>query len=258
MASLETSLAYLETKISEAQKITEALTKALRGLRKAASSGHLSDIEKGLAAIPSRAEQAQSSASELSAAWRFDTKTLEKGYLAELQEEAKSQGLSLVERDARLYCFPLVLRLEPRETAVRIGSKREKRLRPKEVVRQLAAIQKKKQRFNVQKFLDALYQVYRRFHGDDWRSKGNGPGPAVPLEEIHDLLTVLPGTDYPIEEFGRDLLLLARQPDLRTRDGSTFEFPGSTMTKERVKRISVYDEQGNERIFVAIRFAKGT
>jgi hypothetical protein len=251
MASLETSLEHLETKISEAQRMTDALTKALRGLKKAASLGHLSDIEKNLSAIPQRAEQAQLSASELSASWRFNTNSLDKEYLVELQQEAKSQGLNLIERDGRLYCFPVMLRLEPGEAIVRIGSKSEKRLRPKEIIRQLAAIQRKKQRFNPQKFLDALYHVYRR------SQSGHGPGSAVTLAEIYEFLTILPGTDYPIEEFGQNLLLLARQPDLRTRDGYSFEFPGSTITKERVKRISVYDEEGNERIFVAIRFAKG-
>jgi hypothetical protein len=79
----------------------------------------------------------------------------------------------------------------------------------------------------------------------------------MPLAEIHEILTLLPGSDYPIEEFGRDLLLLARERDLQTRDGVAFELLGSTMTKGSVKRITVYDEQGLEVSFVALRFNKG-
>ena len=258
MASLEASLAAFESQVAEAQKSAETLTKALRDLKKAASSGNLAELEKRLAAIAQRAQQAEAITSALSSAWEFDSKSyLEDGYLGELQEEAKSQGLNLVERDGRLFCFPHVLRLEPSEATVRIGSKREKRLRPKELVRQLAAMQKGKQRFNAQKFLDALYQVYRRIQGATWQKLENGRGPVMPLAELYEMLTLLPGLDYPIEEFGRDLLLLARTPDLRTRDGCSFDYAGSTMTKERIKRVTIYDEHGNEKVFIAICFIRG-
>lgn len=150
-----------------------------------------------------------------------------------------------------------MLRIEPRELTIRVGSNRERRLRPKEIVVQLARTQQRKQRFNASKFLDALYQAYQRIQGVNWQKVENGPGPTVSLTQIHDLLTLLPGSDYPVEEFGRDLLLLARQPDLRTRDGCSFDFPGSTLSKERLKRISVYDEQGQEVVYIALRFSRG-
>ncbi len=259
MGSLEGSLASFEAKLADAQKSADALSKALRELKKAASSGSLSDLEKGLAGIAPRAQQAHQTASEIPAAWGFDSKAyLEQGYLEELQQEAKAQGLNLVERDGRLYCFPLVLRLEPREQSARIGTRREKRLRPKELVRLLMVTQKAKPRSNAQRFLETLYQVYRRVQGASWQKLEGGPGPAMPLVDVHEVLTLLPGADYPIEEFGRDLLLLARQPDLRTRDGCSFDFPGSTMSKERVKRISIYDEEGQEKTFIALRFNRGT
>ena len=70
----------------------------------------------------------------------FRLKTyLEGGYIQELKQEAQAQGLTLVERDGRLYCFPLVLRIEPRELTIRIGNKRDRCLRPKEIVSQLAS-----------------------------------------------------------------------------------------------------------------------
>src|SRR6266478_172904 len=106
---METSLAAFETKVAEAQKSADALTKALRQLKKAASSGHLVDLEKGLVTIAQRVQQAQLVISGLPNAWDFDSRTyLENGYLQELRQEAKSQGLTLVERDGGLFCFPLV------------------------------------------------------------------------------------------------------------------------------------------------------
>ena len=259
MPTLEESLAAFEVGVAEAQKSADALTRSLRGLRKAAASGHLLDLAKALDSLEERARQAETAASALTGAWRFDAKTyLEHDYLNELKREADAQGVNLVERDGRFYCFPLVLRIEPPQSSVRIGSKRERRLRPKEVVRQLAAMQKRRQRFNEQRFLDMLYQVYQRVQGPEWTKAKSGPGPIVTLIEIYEVLTLLPGSDYPIEEFGRDLLLLARQPDLRTRDGCSFDFPGSTLSKERIKRISVYDEQGKQETYIGLRFTRGT
>ena len=52
----------------------------------------------------------------------------------------------------------------------------------------------------------------------------------VGLVDIHEILTLLPGTDYPLEEFARDLHF-DRRPDLRTRDGCRFEFPASTLSQ---------------------------
>jgi hypothetical protein len=259
MPTLEASLAVFETKVAEAQKSADALIKAIRQLKKAAGFGDLVDLERGLDTISERAEQAQLAAVTLRGAWNFDPKTyLDSGYLEELKQEAGTQGLNLIEKDGRLYCFPLVLHIDTRELTARIGSKRERRLRPKEIVRQLAAMQRRKQRFSAPRFLDALYQVYHRFQDANWQKGQTVRGTAVPLAEIYDVLTLLPGSDYPIEEFGRDLLLLARQPDLCTRDGCSFEFTGSSMGRERVKRISVYDEQGRETVYIALRFTRET
>ena len=78
----------------------------------------------------------------------------------------------------------------------------------------------------------------------------------VALSDIHDTLTLLPGSDYPIEEYARDLLLLDRRPDLRTRTGERFEFPHGTTTKG-IKPLIVYDEQGAQQTYYGVRFVPG-
>ena len=93
-----------------------------------------------------------------------------------------------------------------------------------------------------QAFLDLIWRAYRRLVGREWN--GTDPGRVVALIDIHDTLTLLPGSDYPQEEFARDLLLLDRRPDLRTRGGERFEFPHGTTTKG-IKPLIVYDEQGS-------------
>jgi hypothetical protein len=162
--------------------------------------------------------------------------------------------LALFERDGRIYCFPLLLRTDAKEGALRISGRLERRIRPKELARLLAAAQKRPQRFREDRFLELIYSAWRRVVGDDWR--GASVGPAVALTDIHEVLTLFPGTDYPTEEFSRDLLLLDRRPDLRTRDGCRFELPASTLSKGRARRLVVYDEGGGEHTYVALRFVK--
>jgi hypothetical protein len=258
MRGMEAALSELETKVAEAQKTSDALAKALKKLRQAADTGNVAELEKGLLAISDRGREAEASARALASAWDFDAKEhLTTGYPEELRQEAAAQGLKLFEKDGRLYAFPLLLRIEARDGAVRVGKKLERRIRPKHLVKLIAAIQKRPQRFREERFLALLYEVYRQIAGEGWRRVESGPGPAISLSQVHELMTLLPGADYPVEEFGRDLLLLDRQPDLRTRDGASFEFPGSTLSKGGMKRVTVYDEDGLERTYIAIRFVKG-
>ncbi len=258
MQETESALAAFAAKVADAQRASDALSRSLKRLRQATEAGHVADLEKGLLAIADRGQEAEAAARSLAGAWEFDAKAhLGAGYAEELRQEAESQGLNIFERDGRLYAFPLILRIESRDAAIRVGKKLERRIRPKHLVKLLAAIQKRPQRFREDRFLALLYEVYRQVAGESWRKLESGPGPAISLTQIHDLMTLLPGADYPIEEFGRDLLLLDRQPDLRTRDGSGFDFAGSTLSKGAMKRVTVYDEQVKERTYIAIRFMKG-
>ena len=256
MAEFEQALSALENSVVEASKSADALSKALRRLSGAVRSGNVQQIEKTLALLPSLAREAQGEAADLADHWQFDIKAhMESGYLSELLDEAAKAELTLFERDGRIYAFPLLLRLLPADAAVRIGRATERGIRPNEVVRKLKALQGRPQRLNEQRFLDLLYRAYQRLAGSDWRRIENGSGPAVVLSEIHEVITLLPGSEYSIEEFGRDLLLLDRQPTLRSRDGSGFRFVGSTLGRS-AKKIVIYDETGNTREFVAVAFVK--
>ena len=186
----------------------------------------------------------------------FDTSAYmaEGRFLADLRAAASEHRLELFERDGRIYCFPQILRLEPQQSAIRFGRKIERRIRPSELVRLLAKVQKGPQRFKEQAFLDLLWRAYRRLVGRKWN--GTDPGRVLALIDLHDTLTLLPGSDYAPEEFARDLLLLDRQPDLRTRGGERFEFPRGTTTKG-IKPLIVYDEQGAQRTYYGIRFLPG-
>lgn len=256
MSDLEKQLTDLDAQLEAAQKIAKAVVSAVNRTRAAIKVGRINDIVKGLNTISQQAAEADRSAASLANAWTFDTAAyMANGqFLADLQAAASEQGLKLFERNGRIYCFPLLLRIEPNQAAVKIGKRRERRIRPGELAKQLASLQKKPQRFREERFLRLLYDVWRRLGQS--RSLALGGAPVVSLAEIYETLTLLPDTDYPEEEFARDLLLLDRKPDLRTSDGARVEFPGSTLSKGRMRRLVVYDEGGAERTYIGVRFVK--
>ena len=255
-SDFEGELDALDARLEKAQKSAEGLINVLKRARRAAREGNVSDIVKGLNGVDARLADAQSAARDLSDAWSFDTSSYmsDGRFLADLQKAAGQNQLELFERDGRIYCFPLILRLEVNQPAVRVGRKIERRLRPSELVRLLAKTQKSPQRFRGDAFLDLVWRTYRRLVGREWN--GTDPGRVVALTDIHDTLTLLPSADYPREEYARDLLLLDRQPDLRTRTGERFEFPHGTTTKG-LRPLIVYDEQGAQRTYYGVRFVPG-
>jgi hypothetical protein len=256
VSELEERLLALDATLEEAQKVGKAVVSAISRTRAAVKVGRVGEIAKGLGAISQRIAEANAAAGGLAGAWTFDVNAyLTNGdFLNELKAAAAEKGLLLFESDGRLYCFPLLLRVDAKESAVKIGKTLERRIRPTELARLLAIAQKRPQRFREEQFLELLYRTWRRLVGAD--SPETGSGPIVALADIHDTLTLLPGSDYPIEEFARDLLLLDRRPDLRTRGGHRFEFPASTLSKGRMRRVVVFDEQGRERAYIGIRFVK--
>ena len=256
MSDFEESLLALDARLEELQKLGKSVVSAIGRTRAAVKVGRATEITKGLGAISQRMAEADGAAQGLSSGWSFDTSSYlgDGRFLDDLKAAAAEEGLSLFEKDGRIYCFPLLLRVDPKEAAVKVGRTIERRLRPSELARLLAAAQKRPQRFREQQFLELLYRAWRRLIGADRRE--GGAGPVVALADIHETLTLLPGADYPSEEFARDLLLLDRRPDLRTRDGCRFEFPASTLSKGGMKRVVVYDEQGKERAYIGVRFVK--
>jgi len=256
VSDFEEHLSALDAKLDAVQKLGKAVVATIGRARAAVKAGRVDDIARGLGAISQRIDQANAAAGGLANAWNFDAS----GYMTDgrfvddLKRAAAEKGLALFENNGRIYCFPLLLRVDPKEIGIRIGRKLERRVRPSELIELLARAQRRPQRFREAQFLELLYRAWRRLVGTNWQ--GTGSGPVAGLGDIHEILTLLPGTDYPIEEFGRDLLLLDRQPDLRTRDGCRFELPASTLSRGRMKRVSAYDEDGVERTYIGIRFVK--
>ena len=257
MSSLEAALEELDRKVKNAEAAANALAKAVKRAGALSKAGNVAQLERQLAALPDLRRAVADAVGGLDGSWTFGTREhLESGYAAELLAAAQEAGLSLFEKDGRLFAFPYIVRLLPGDSAIRIGPATERAIRPKVVIDKLKALVGRPQKTSESRFLDLLYKAYQRLAGNDWKRVEGGSGPEVRLSDIHEVITLLPSADYSTEEFGKDLLLLDRQSELKTRDGASFILGGSSLGRGG-KKIVIYDEVGNTREFIAIQFARG-
>ena len=99
--------------------------------RVAAQTGNLRELPKLIEAAGQAITELQQQLSKAKTAWDFDEDTyLSNGaFIAELLATAQQTGVSMYERDDRLYCYPALIRVLPNDRAVVIDKARERRLR---------------------------------------------------------------------------------------------------------------------------------
>jgi hypothetical protein len=250
---LEATFAAWDEQLETLERQAAALLRAARRLRKVAQEGAVAGFATAVAAVQQDAAKLQDVVGQAAEAPAIDVAAAFASgrFIDELAAAAAAANVTLVQRDGRITAYPVVLRLEARSQAVRIGRKLEKRIRPSFLARELKALQQRPNRFNARAFLDRLVKAYVAL-APDWKG---GEGPLVALADLHELLTLLPAAaaDYPLEEFFCDLLRLDRLPDARTGRGYRFELGGSTGTKG-ARRLSAFDETGAQHDYFAIRF----
>ena len=205
-----------------------------RALTRAAKTGNISAMKRAQAGLDEAVNELLQNAANASR-WPLSSDEEERhmadGYSEELQRAAEGQGLDIYERDGNLISYPSIVRIVPRERAVRIDRKKVSDIRPSHLAGQLAANQKRTSGFSSARFLESLYSVYTDTTGGDSNSEGH----VVRLSRIYGLLTSLPGAsrDYGRGDFARDLYVLDSDGPRRTRRGAEVSFPSSTGTKTR-------------------------
>ena len=257
---LDERLAALEGLLGRVERHAKGMLGTVRALRRQAAHGDLGALEKLFRDAPRQVEQVGAALTEARDGFSYDADAAfaSGAYTAELLAAAKEHGLVLVERDGRLTAFPLLLKLEPKAQAVRVGRRLERQIRPSVLVERLKKAQVA-DGFHAATFLGLLFDAYADLAPGEqagWRPTTAGQGPVVRLADIHDALTRLPvaAEAYPRAAFACDLLRLNRHPDTRTRRGHRFSLPASTGSKG-AGRLTVYDEHGAEHTYVGIRFA---
>ena len=253
--TLEQSLVRTEADALETLSAVKDLLRPLRKLRSAAKTGNLTEIDRSIEVAQTALAVLQRQLNETREGWDFDAQRYltRGGYVDELLATAKKAGVRLVQRDDRLSCYPALIRVSPKEKAVYINRKRERRIRPSVFVNLLKEQQDRPMSFRPGAFLAALYQAYSKTVAEQFDS-GIGCAPIIPLVDIHSLLTLLPGhaKEYSRQEFVLDIYLLHREGVDTTREGARVSFPISRGVKG--KTLTVIDETGEERRYYGIRF----
>jgi hypothetical protein len=257
--AIDAQLAELERALTDAERHAKAALGTVRKLRRSSELGSVADFSRLFDQAPRQIEQLQAALMAARAGFTYDAEAefASGAYLVELQAAAEAAGLNLIARDERLTVFPLLLKLEPKAPAVRVGRKSERRIRPSVLVGLLKQAQAA-QGVGPAIILSRIFQSYGNLAAalqPGWRVSHMEPGPVVPLIDIHAALTMLPEAEaaYPRDAFACDLLRLNRAPDTRTRDGRGFALSASTASKGRGV-LRVYDENGNEHVYAGIRF----
>src|SRR5271169_6148477 len=171
LSDFEEHLLALDIKLDEVQKLGKAVVATIARTRAAVKVGRVDDIARGLGTISQRIDEANAAAGKLANAWIFDASgyMTDGRFVADLKEAAAEKRLMLFESDGRIYCFPLLLRVDPKEIGVRIGRTLERRIRPSELTELLARAQRRPQRFREIQFLELLYRAWRRLAGVNWQ-----------------------------------------------------------------------------------------
>lgn len=257
--SLEQALAKTEADADAACKAATAALRSLKKFRAAAQVGNLRELQKTIEAAEQALADLKQQFTTAKAGWSFDEDTyLSNGaFVAEVLATAAQTGVSIYERDDRLYCYPSLIRILPNDRAVVIDKTRERRLRPSVLVRHLQELQNRPVRFRSEAFLASLYDAYDtavRTRGKDRRDTAA----IVPLVEIYDLLTLLPGQakEYSRQEFARDLYLLDQSGVTTVRNGAVVSFHAARGNESTSKVISIVTKNGQAKAYYGISFTR--
>jgi hypothetical protein len=230
--SFETMLSVAERDIDAALREANATVRELKKALAAARTGQIRDLRKALAAAGAAAAELAADTGALPDTLDLDEQEyLSSGaYVKELLAAAEDRGLTIVEEDKLLLCYPSLLRVLPTDAAIEIDKVRERRLRPSVLIATLAGAQERDVRFKADTFLDSLRGAYELLS-----SAGDKRADAVVrLLDIWSVLTMLPGqrAQYSKQEFARDLYLLDRSGVTHTaRSPRSLRWSASTGTK---------------------------
>ena len=250
--SMEAVLTAAERALDDALRSAAAATRDLKRALGAARTGQVRDLRKSLSAALSVADELATGTRALADTFDFDEQAyLSSGaYVKELLAEAAARGLTIVEDDDQLLCYPSLLRIRPIDAAIEIDKVRDRRLRPSVLVTALSRAQERGPRFKAEPFLDGLRSAYELLVA------GKRPDAVIRLVDIWTVLTMMPvqRAQYSRQEFARDLYLLEQSGVTSTlRSPRTMLWAASTGTKGSGVLVTVA-RTGQERRYWGVSF----
>jgi hypothetical protein len=253
--TLEEALQTVERDLDSVIKALGAALKEAKRAKGAAATGQLRDLQQSLDGSVRLVDQAASVTMDVRAGWRFDVGSwfASGDYTKELLTTAAEVGVQAFESDERILSYPVIVAVSAVDTTVVVDKKKERRVRPSVVARQLLALQQRPPKFKPDPFIASLAAAYDLVAG----AQGIRRGTAVKLVDVHGALTLLPGAarDYTRPEFTRDLYLLERTGVVDTRDGRRMSLPASALTRG-TGVLTTVTQSGQTKVYAGIAFGE--
>lgn len=264
MISLEQAFSDTERAAESALRAARGLTTQARALERAAKTGNIAAIEREQERLTEALSVLQQEVHNAASSWSLPDEEveryLEERYTDELRGAAADVGLKVYERDGNVFSYPSVLRVIPREKAVRVDRKKSSAIRPSHLAELLLKNQTKRSGYSSNRFLESLYLVYSGILSrEDSGRLMKSTGIVVPLIKIYGLMTALPGAnrEYDRSDFARDIYMLDSQGPRRTRRGATVSFPSSTGTRRRSSDLFTFvGPEGESVEYYGLRFSE--
>ena len=264
MISLEQAFSDTERAAESALRAVKVLGTQARALEKAAKSGNIVAIKREQSKLAEALSSLQQEVQNAASSWPFTDEEVEQylsdRYTDELQNAAASVGLKVYERDGNLISYPSIVRVLPREKAVRVDRKKNSAIRPSHLAELLLKNQTKSSGFPSARFLESLHSVYSDIvSGESSGRLVKGAGRVVPLARIYGLITALPGSarEYDRSDFARDLYILETKGPSQTKKGATVSFPSSTGTRRRSSDLFTFiGPDGQSVEYYGIKFSE--
>ena len=262
MTSFEQACSDTEKAAAATLKSAKNFVKVLNALQKAAREGNIGTLRKNAEKLEGDLVSLGQEVANAVGSWPFQHEEeeayLREHYAAELRDKTAEMGLDIHERDGLLISHPSIVRVLPGNRAVRVDKKLVSTLRPSHLAGILEANQKKQPRFKSAAFLKAMYERYLVL------AKAEPPrldrqGPVVPLAEIYEAFTSLPGSknEYGRTDFARDLYFLERDGPVETRTGASVSFPAAAGTRSPRGTFPFVGPDGQVITYYGIRFSGG-
>jgi hypothetical protein len=166
-------------------------------------------------------------------------------------DAAEKAGVQLSEREGVIFSYPVTVSREPQLSAVRIDKKLTPTIRPETLAAQLKQLQSKEPKARPQQFIETLFEAYEYV-----RAKRKIDAYIdIALTRIYNVLTLLPGTDYTLLDFTRDIYFLDTSNYKETRGGFRMSLTASTVSRERGARVFQFvTRDGYPKDFASIKF----
>ena len=256
--TLSESLDQYSSKIEEWLKKSKKAAKDVQRFLTGVRTGDLKKLEQFRQAAQESCSAARLAADEVET-FNFNAELYLQyggGYIAELKEEASRQSVTVFEGEGILFCYPVLIRFEPKERGVRIDKKLYTRIAPKFLVKILANLQRRPRTDNSQRFIEVLLDGYQLLRA----KKGPRAAEDLSLKEIYEILTLLPETrrSYTELDFVRDIYFLDASGVLKTRDGHQLRLHASTAIRQARGLYRFVTREGKEKVYAHISFTQPT